>query len=963
MKKLFKPIILAAVIAMVLLLSGGFAKAEPLVEKDLRGIWVATVLNIDYPTKPTTDAEILKQEALKILDDAKKLGMNAVFLQVRPSGDALYKSQYYPWSKYLTGQQGLAPADDFDPLEFWVEEAHNRGIELHAWINPYRITKKTISEPKHDINSLDSANPAILNPDWVVKHTDGNLYLNPGTPEVRKYIIDSALEVIQNYAVDGIHMDDYFYPGKNFDDEKTYYKYGKNFKNIDDWRRENVNMLVSEISRAIKASSKNVPFGISPFGIWANKSSNPLGSDTKGLETYYEHYADTRKWVKEKTIDYIAPQLYWNIGYKIADYEKLAAWWIDTVKGTGVDLYIGQAAYRVLNKDPASPWYGVAEIEKQLNLNVQHPEIKGSIFFSYSSIAKNPSLFSMVQAYYEEKDGAQVKIPVKVAVPGTDIRTRYNEFYVCGLSDPDKPLWLNGELIENRSSQGFFGLLVKLKDGGNTFAFSQEGSCSTVSIFKEASKPVEKMKKAEIPAGSAFPQARELRMPGEKIILSCQAPIGSKVTVTIGGKSYDMNPSTTKTIEGGIYPATFTYVYTIPSYTGNPRNIDLGAPVYKMSYKGTTKSIKAPAKVGVVMKNAPYYAQIIKDGVFTCPIPSSEKGGIHELQKGMTDYVTGMTGNYVRLSVGQWVEKKNAKTYIGKNNMEAKVKKAEYAIGESWDKLSLHISSSSLAVANYENNELKLIIAGMVDGALPKLPEGALFSEVLINTKDGNKEYILKLKSDESIGGYYIEKTNNNIILNIKRLVKAKRGDAPLSGISIILDPGHGGNSLGAVGPLGEEYCEKVINLKTALKLKDELEALGAKVLMTRTEDKEISLEERLALSKAVKPDLFISIHSNSMESNVDISKVNGFSAFYRDEHAYPIAKEIYDNIIKSLNRNDKGIHKQNFYVFRGTWTPAILLESGFVPNPNEFQWLIDDEEQSLLAKNFAQAILKYYTD
>ena len=185
---------------------------------DLRGVWVSTVVNIDYPTKATIDVEVLKSEALRILDNAKDMGMNAVFLQVRPCSDAIYKSKYFPWSKYLTGTQGLAPADNFDPLEFWITEAHKRGIELHAWLNPYRVTKQSGKEPAHDFASLAPNNPAKLHPDWVVKHSDGNLYYNPGIPEVRKLVIDGITEIIENYDVDGIHFDDYFYPGNSFAD-------------------------------------------------------------------------------------------------------------------------------------------------------------------------------------------------------------------------------------------------------------------------------------------------------------------------------------------------------------------------------------------------------------------------------------------------------------------------------------------------------------------------------------------------------------------------------------------------------------------------------------------------------------------------------------------------------------------------------------------------------------------------
>ncbi len=417
MKKHIKLLILTAVIVALLPLKVGssgeeFHKealfAEAIVRKDMRGVWVATVLNIDYPSNPTTDSEILKEEALEILDNVKNLNLNAVFLQVRPSGDAFYKSDYYPWSKYLTGEQGLAPENDFDPLTFWIEEAHKRDIELHAWINPYRVTKKSFGEPEHNFAALDPTNIAVTNPSWVVKHTDGNLYLNPGIPQVRNYIIAGAVEIINNYNVDGIHMDDYFYPGKKFDDEKAYIKYGNGgFSCIEEWRRECVNLLVSSLAKAVKDNSENVSFGISPFGIWANKDFNMLGSDTRGAQSYYDHYADTRKWVKDEIIDYIAPQIYWHIGFEIADYEKLSNWWADVIKDTNVNLYIGQAVYRLQYESPNKPWFGPGEVKKQLEMNKQLPEIKGSIFYNYNSIERDSELFFMLHDYYHRIKGVE----------------------------------------------------------------------------------------------------------------------------------------------------------------------------------------------------------------------------------------------------------------------------------------------------------------------------------------------------------------------------------------------------------------------------------------------------------------------------------------------------------------------------------------------------------------------------
>ena len=934
---------------------------------DFRGVWVATVLNIDYPSKPVTDQEVLKNEALTILDNAADMGMNAIFLQVRPTADALYKSKYFPWSKYLTGSQGTPPANGFDPLEFWVTEAHKRGIELHAWINPYRITKRQTGDPAASLASLAPSNPARLHPGWVVKHTDSNLYFDPGIPEVRKLVIDGALEIIESYDVDGIHFDDYFYPGTNFNDGATFKKYGKAYDNINDWRRANANTLVKDLHKAIKAKDRTVRFGISPFGIWANKGTTPLGSDTKGLESYAAHYADTLKWVKDGTLDYIAPQLYWNIGYAIADYSKLLTWWKNAVAGTNVDLYIGQAAYRTGNSSSSSPWYGISEIPRQLQLNAVTPQVKGSIFFSYKSLADNPALVSAIKAIYETRDAEYSVVPVNISRPSENIRTKFTQFYLNGSSDPAKPLYINGISIENRSPQGYYGILVPLVPGANSFTFSQQGTYSNRIIYRDATTSTPgKMQIVEIPAMSVFPQVQELRMPGEKITLTCMAPSGSKVTVKLGGKTYTMTPMTQSTApvnSADAYPATYTCVYTIPSYTGTPRNIDLGAPVYTMNYKGIIKTRKAPAKIGVIMKGSPYYAKVANDVIDTYKAPVSGNGSAYELYSGMTDYITGMTGSYVRLSSGQWAGKDNVTISSSKYPIRPEIKKAVYETGEKWHKIKLDISSPSTALADFDGAYVKLTVSPASKAALPKLPVNSPFSAVTVSIKENIAQYTFTLKKDQRIEGYFVEKTSTGVALNIKQPVTAKGGIQPLSGIIIMIDAGHGGSESGAIGPLGMNYAEKAINLKTALKLHTELLNLGAGVHMTRTADTTLSLGARLSASRAVRPDMFISIHANSMEDNVDISKTEGFSVFYREAFGKQLSETVLKNIVDTMGRSNKGITAKNFYVTRGTWTPSILIESGFVPNPVEFEWLIDENEQTRLAKCIAASIVEYFQE
>lgn len=394
MKRSFR--LLALALACVLtLVTPAFAAGTPSASGEMRGVWVSSVYNLDYPSSPTTDPDKLKAEADEILDNCVKWGLNAVFLQVRPSGDALYKSDLFPWSKYLTGSVGTAPQDGFDPLEYWVEAAHKRGLELHAWINPYRITRSKDTE----WNSLPSTHPAKMNPDWVVKYSDGNYYFNPGIPEVRDLVTRGAVEIVQNYDVDGLHMDDYFYPGTDFNDAATYQKYGSSFSNIADFRRDSVNQLVAQLDTAVHNIDPDIQFGISPSGIWANKSTDPRGSDTNGSEHYVSSYADSLYWIENGLVDYIIPQIYWEIGHKLADFATLADWWNDAVAGSDVHLYIGMGAYRCAD-NPTGVWTTTDPLFDSLAYLENKDNVGGCVFFRYGSIPAVSGMADRLTSWY-----------------------------------------------------------------------------------------------------------------------------------------------------------------------------------------------------------------------------------------------------------------------------------------------------------------------------------------------------------------------------------------------------------------------------------------------------------------------------------------------------------------------------------------------------------------------------------
>lgn len=354
---------------------------------EMRGAWLASVWNIDYPSKAGLSAMELKKEADEIVKTAKEVNLNAVFFQVRPMSDALYKSDIFPYSAWLTGEQGKDPDGDFDPLEYMIKICHENGIQLHAWINPLRITNGTKTSPKTDLTALAENNPARLHPEWVVNYADANLCYDAGLPEVRQLVCDGVKEIIDNYDVDGIIFDDYFYPyqidGKPFNDDETYEKYGGEYSCVEDFRRDSINKLVKGVYDTVKAKSSELKFGVGPCGIWQNSDGKNGGSPTKGFEAYKSIYCDSLAWIKGGYIDYIAPQLYWPHDSAEAPFLPLASWWNKQVKGTGVTLYLSQAAYRY------EDWNKPGEMTKQINNAMRLSEFKGSIFYNFSSIANN----------------------------------------------------------------------------------------------------------------------------------------------------------------------------------------------------------------------------------------------------------------------------------------------------------------------------------------------------------------------------------------------------------------------------------------------------------------------------------------------------------------------------------------------------------------------------------------------
>jgi len=377
----------------------------PAPQREFRAGWVATVGNIDWPSRKTLSTAEQKSELLNILDGAAKLKMNAIIFQVRPACDAMYASKLEPWSEYLTGTMGKPPEPFYDPLAFAIAEAHKRGLELHAWFNPYRAVHSNAKSP------IAATHISKTRPQLVRRYGQ-YLWLDPGEREVQDYSLSVVLDVVKRYDVDGVHFDDYFYPYKesangselDFPDETSWKKFGAGGKlERDDWRRENVNTFIERVYKGIKAAKPCVKFGVSPFGIW--RPGYP--AQIKGFDAYDSLYADSRKWLREGWVDYFAPQLYWSIAAKEQSFPVLLDWWddqnpkkrhiwpgIDTTKMRGRDgavAFTTQTSVRTNSSRTRTSWQP-QEIISQIALAQKQPVSAGHIHWNMRSLLRSTEL-------------------------------------------------------------------------------------------------------------------------------------------------------------------------------------------------------------------------------------------------------------------------------------------------------------------------------------------------------------------------------------------------------------------------------------------------------------------------------------------------------------------------------------------------------------------------------------------
>ena len=371
-------------------------------KREFRGAWIQCV-NGQFQNLGT---ERMKQNLTYQLDELQKDGVNAIIFQVRPECDALYNSPYEPWSRFLTGVQGQAPSPYWDPLEWMVNECHKRGMELHAWINPYRAKTKNTT-------NLANNHIARTHPERMFEY-DGLYILNPGIPSNREYICTIVKDIVKRYDIDGLHIDDYFYPypvtGLSIPDSKEFSAYNNGLRNVEDWRRDNVNLFIKQVHEAIKSVKPWVKFGISPFGIYRNKASDPVnGSETNGTQNYDQLYADILLWVNNGWIDYCVPQIYLEIGNKAADYKTLITWWNKYTSNR--HLYIGEDVERTVKyADPNNA--NNNQMAAKFKLHQQMQNVKGTVLWYSRAVVDDTGKYgTMLRNYYWKRPALPPLMP------------------------------------------------------------------------------------------------------------------------------------------------------------------------------------------------------------------------------------------------------------------------------------------------------------------------------------------------------------------------------------------------------------------------------------------------------------------------------------------------------------------------------------------------------------------------
>ncbi len=945
---------------------------------EVRGVYIASVYNINFPSKKNLSADELRAELDDIVATCVDAGLNAIYFQARPSSDALYDSKIFPTSEYLTGTQGAPLPDGFDPLAYIIEKAHASNIKVHAWVNPLRVTVGSASSPAHDTTALAENHPARLHPEYTVAYADGKLYFDCGLPEVRTLIADGVAEISANYDVDGIIFDDYFYPypqngadGKPaiFDDASTYSVYGGEMS-LEDWRRDNVNKMIKGCYDAIKAVNADCEFGVAPFGIWQNSDGTNGGSDTSGLESYSAIYCDPTAWIKGGYVDYIAPQIYWRFSTSAARYDVLVRWWNTLLDGSNVKLLISHGVY---NYDTwESP---ESEIRNQIEFARSELMYRGSILYGYEALKNNShGLFDEVRDVFSEEtehtDIVSNERELYISIPYSGSIIDGENTFVIGTSDPAYPLYVDGKKV-GRTKSGYFSLYLPLNEGKNTFVFSHKDKdteyvitrTATVSSTAEITYPT-----LASPGIAAVTPTYEW-MGNGTLPVSVTAPKGATVTATLAGKKISLTPTLwVPSQEGKYMKEVYTGSFTVWGTAGKIE--DWGTVKFEITYGGETfTSESAPIKV--LGNNASLPIEVLADDTeLKIQTDSWYYDDYTPQSAGMRDNAVHLSGGKYKLRCGGYIDADKVKVLSGNQIGIATVRSAVASTDEQNTYFTFDVNENVPINCNLADGEFCVTLYNIDTKTVPlaDFAENPLFESVRSekSVKANSYKYYFKLYDIENFYGFRHYYEDGKLIFEWKNPEKLKEGDKPLEGKTIILDAGHGGKNPGALGPLGGSegaINESDFNLEIVMAAQPYLEALGAKVIQIRDRETEIDvpIADRMQTLIDVDPDLVLSIHQNSMPYTSDITTIHGVVGLYWSDSGYMLTDVMGEVISEALDKIDRSPTKQRLAMVRNAKFPSTLVETCFITCVEEYERMMKPDTVDKIAKAIADGVIKYY--
>jgi len=886
--------------------------------------------------------------------------------------DALYNSAIFPTSKFLAGIQGYPVDGGLDPLAYLIGQAHAAGIAVYAWVNPFRVQNGST-----DVSTLAPSNPARLHPDWTVPYADGNLYFNPGIPEVRQLVTDGVAEIAQNYAVDGITFDDYFYPypvsGATFDDAAQYKQYGGSFSNVGDWRRDNVNQTVQSCYNAIKAINPNCQFGIAPFGIWNNQSASTKGSATNGLSSYSAIYADSLAWIDGGYVDFICPEIYWAFSTSVAPYDVLVRWWsmrvdeAEALSGKQIALYIANAAYKVND-------FGSDELCQQVQYGRAYANVMGNVMYGYQNLVNNDqSLADKLTALYSTPLTYTSPVPTGAGIafgrPAANTTTTSANFTLMGSSDPAYPVKFNGDYVP-RSKNGLFDIWLSLDNGKNSFVFSQNGVKYTYTITR--STPPANAGAYAYPQMSSYsiivsaPVNDYIIGPGEKISVKLQAPSKSSVYAYLGSQSVKLTPTTLPPDQGTYMTEFYTGTITLPSTVSSVT--DLGRITYSATRDAGESASAVGVDVTVLPKGQVIAAETLHDNTPLKITPTSSfYDDYKSIEAGMRDYVTRLQDGYYTLRCGAYVAQGDMRLLPGRTLNGNAVSTAVMEDRGSVTEIRLGMNENTPYTAYVDGGKFVVTLFNTYGAWAPDINvvRNPLFKSVTKSGSTANNTitYTFTLVDPSNWYGFQDSYNSNSLIIDARNPRTLDMATAtPLAGMTIYIDAGHGGDDPGALSFWGtNKPTEADFTLQTALQVQKQLQALGATVVMTRTDDSSVDIYTRMDTLDALNPDLAISIHYNSLADTQNTTRTRGLLGLYCNQDGLLLSTCLSQSVCADTARMMRTPSYQALAMCRNFKFPSALIEVGFMTSVEEVDFALSPANIAQTAKGFADGVLNYF--